>query len=61
MKNRLAVYNKQTAPILPRYEAQGLLGRVDGMQPVAKVAESIDAVLAAAAKEESPGNRPTEG
>jgi adenylate kinase len=45
-KDRLAVYNKQTAPLLPYYEAQGKLTEVDGMSDVAAVAASIDAALA---------------
>src|SRR5690606_28733198 len=29
-KDRLAVYNRQTAPLMPFYEAQGKLSEVDG-------------------------------
>jgi adenylate kinase len=45
MKTRLAAYRKQTAPILPYYEARNLVRRVDGMAPVAAVSGQIDAVL----------------
>ena len=45
-KDRLAVYNKQTAPLLPYYEAQGKLTEVDGMGDIASVAKAIDGALA---------------
>ena len=45
-KDRLAVYNRQTAPLLPYYEGQGKLTEVDGMGSVEAVAEAIDAALA---------------
>ena len=45
MKTRLKAYREQTAPILPFYEARGLVRGVDGMAPVAQVASQIDAVL----------------
>jgi len=47
MKTRLDAYRKQTAPILPYYEARGLLRQVDGMAPMDRVAGQIDAVLEA--------------
>ncbi len=43
---RLEAYRAQTAPILPHYEAQGRLHRVDGMADIADVAAAIDAGLA---------------
>ena len=43
---RLEAYRAQTAPILPHYEAQGRLHRVDGMADIADVAIAIDASLA---------------
>jgi adenylate kinase len=46
-KKRLGVYKAETAPILPHYEGQGKIRRVDGMKPIAEVAAQIDAVLAA--------------
>jgi len=45
LKNRLKVYNDQTAPILPFYEAKGLLRNIDGMQPIGDVTAQIEAVL----------------
>ena len=45
-KDRLAVYNKQTAPLLPYYEAQGKLTEVDGMGDIGAVARAIDGALA---------------
>ncbi len=44
-KKRLAIYKAQTAPILPYYEAQGKISRVDGMKSIEQVAAQIDAVL----------------
>lgn len=45
-KDRLAVYNRQTAPLLPYYEAQGKIFEIDGMGGIAEVAEALDAALA---------------
>ena len=45
LKNRLKVYNDQTAPILPYYEEKGLLRKIDGMQAIDDVTKQIDAVL----------------
>jgi adenylate kinase len=42
---RLAEYRAKTAPILPVYEAKGLVSRVDGMAPISQVSAGIDAVL----------------
>ncbi len=47
VRTRMAEYRAKTAPILPYYEAKGLVTRVDGMASMADVAASIDAVLAA--------------
>ncbi|HEX2582017.1 MAG TPA: adenylate kinase [Dongiaceae bacterium] len=46
VRDRLAVYRSQTAPILPYYEAQHLLRRVDGMQSPDTVTAAIDHILA---------------
>jgi adenylate kinase len=43
---RLVAYHSQTAPILPHYQAQGLLHNVDGMAEIDAVAEQIQEVLA---------------
>lgn len=45
VRTRLAEYRAKTAPILPYYEARGLVRRVDGMAPVEDVAVAIDAIL----------------
>lgn len=42
---RLAVYNRQTKPILPFYEAAGRLHVVDGMASMDEVTNQIEAVL----------------
>ena len=44
-KVRLKNYNKQTAPLLPYYSAQGKLTEVNGMADIETVASSIDQVL----------------
>ena len=45
VRTRMAEYRAKTEPILPYYEAKGLLRRVDGMAPVDDVAKQIDAIL----------------
>ncbi len=42
---RMAVYRSETAPILPYYEARGLVQRIDGMADIPVVAAAIDAIL----------------
>ncbi len=44
-KRRLSVYKAETAPILPYYEAQRRIRRVDGMRSIDEVTAQIDAVL----------------
>jgi adenylate kinase len=44
-RKRQEVYRAQTAPLIPYYEAQGKLKRVDGMNDIAHVAGEIKAVL----------------
>ena len=46
LKSRLATYRQQTAPLLPYYEAKGLIRELDGMQSIEAVAEKIAQVLA---------------
>ena len=48
LRKRLQVYRQQTAPILPYYEARGLLRAVDGMASIDAVSLQIEEVLAAA-------------
>ncbi|HEX7007165.1 MAG TPA: adenylate kinase [Alphaproteobacteria bacterium] len=42
---RLDAYRRQTAPILPYYEAQGKLSTVDGMAPIDTVTKQLEAIL----------------
>ena len=44
-KDRLAVYNRQTAPLLPYYADKRLLTEIDGMGDIATVSAAIDAAL----------------
>jgi adenylate kinase len=46
VRARMVEYRAKTAPILPYYEAKGLLRRVDGMADVANVTAAIEAILA---------------
>jgi adenylate kinase len=46
LQKRLDTYRAQTAPVIDYYAKKGLLRSVDGMAPIAAVAEAIDAVLA---------------
>ena len=45
VRTRLVEYRAKTAPILPYYEARGLVRRIDGMGSVETVAAEIDAIL----------------
>ena len=45
VRKRMAEYRAKTAPILPYYEARGLVRKVDGMASVEAVAAQIDAIL----------------
>ena len=44
-KDRLAVYNRQTAPLLPYYADKGLLTEIDGMGSIEAVSTAIDAAV----------------
>ncbi len=44
-RKRLGVYRAQTAPILPYYEATGLLRKVDGMAGIEEVRTAISGIL----------------
>ncbi len=46
-KNRLTVYDNQTAPLLEFYKKQNILKTVDGDQPLDKVFDDIKVVLGA--------------
>ena len=45
VRTRMAEYRAKTAPILPIYEARGIVTRVDGMAPIAEVTRALDAAL----------------
>ena len=45
VRTRMVEYRAKTAPILPYYEARGLVSRVDGMADMAEVGLAIDRVL----------------
>lgn len=45
VRKRMEAYRAQTAPILPHYEAQGLLLGVDGMADIDEVTEQLYKVL----------------
>ena len=46
VRTRLAEYRAKTAPILPIYEAKGIVSRIDGMADMDEVTAAIEAVLA---------------
>ncbi|MBJ7442345.1 MAG: adenylate kinase [Sphingopyxis sp.] len=48
VRTRMAEYRAKTAPILPIYDARGIVTRVDGMAPIDEVNDAIEAVLAPA-------------
>ena len=45
VRTRMAEYRAKTAPILPIYEARGLVKRVDGMADMGDVSTAISAIL----------------
>ncbi len=47
VRDRLAVYNKQTAPLVAYYGAKGNLHVIDGMAEIALVTKAVEAVLGA--------------
>lgn len=46
VRTRMVEYRAKTAPILPIYDARNIVTRVDGMAPIDKVNDAIEAVLA---------------
>ena len=48
VRTRMAEYRAKTAPILPIYEARGIVAHVDGMAPIDQVNDAIEAILAPA-------------
>lgn len=45
VRTRMAEYRAKTAPILPIYDARGIVSRVDGMADIDQVTAAIEAVL----------------
>lgn len=45
VRTRMAEYRAKTAPILPHYEARGIVSRVDGMAEMDAVSSAIAAIL----------------
>jgi adenylate kinase len=45
LRNRLSVYEEQTAPLISVYESRGLLVRVDGLGEIAEVTQRITQAL----------------
>jgi adenylate kinase len=45
LRNRLAIYHDQTAPIVPYYENKGMLTRIDGMAPIEQVTAELEKAL----------------
>lgn len=48
VRTRMAEYRAKTAPILPGYDARGIVSRIDGMAPIDAVTDAIERVLAGA-------------
>lgn len=46
VRTRMAEYRAKTAPILPIYEAQGIVAHIDGMAPMDAVTAAIEAIIA---------------
>jgi adenylate kinase len=45
VRTRMQEYRAKTAPILPIYQARGIVSRIGGMAPIDTVAAQIDAIL----------------
>ena len=45
VRTRMQEYRAKTAPILPHYESQGIVTRVDGMAPIEEVTQEIEKIL----------------
>jgi adenylate kinase len=46
VRTRLAEYRAKTAPILPYYDAKGLVARIDGMAAIDVVTATLDGIIA---------------
>jgi adenylate kinase len=53
VRNRLSVYQEQTAPLVDYYDEQGLLRRIDGTRDATDVHDHIRAVIATLRMEEN--------
>ena len=47
VRTRMAEYRAKTAPILPYYEARGLVSQIDGMADMAHVKSEIESIIGA--------------
>ena len=45
VRTRMAEYRAKSAPIMPIYEARGLLKKIDGMADIEHVSDAIEAIL----------------
>jgi adenylate kinase len=46
VRTRMEEYRAKTAPILPVYEARGIISRVDGMAEIDQVTAAIETIVA---------------
>ncbi len=46
VRTRMAEYRAKTAPILPLYEARGIVSRIDGMADIDHVTAALEAIIA---------------
>jgi adenylate kinase len=58
LHRRLAAYRQQTAPLIVYYRGHGILRSIDGMAPIAQVADAIEEVLDAAPAGPAPAPEP---
>jgi adenylate kinase len=61
LRERLAAYRAQTAPLVAHYSAKGLLKTVDGMASIDEVTAAIGRALAETAFRPAPARRPERG
>jgi adenylate kinase len=45
VSRRLAIYHRETAPLIDYYSGRGILRSLDGMAPIDQVAREIDKVM----------------
>ena len=46
VRTRMAEYRAKTAPILPLYEARGIVSRIDGMADIDHVTAALEGIIA---------------